>query len=117
MANRMLPLVQPITKDLVRHWKKIQRVSERLDKATSAKRRDLLEQIEKLTNKLSQNVGELESLGCIIDSYEEGIVDFRSEIEGEEVRLCWSLGEKEILYYHKPGETQRKRLLLKERLE
>lgn len=31
---------------------------------------------------------------------DEGLIDFPAIIDGEEVLLCWKLGEKDIEYYH-----------------
>ena len=43
-------------------------------------------------------------IGCIVKDADLGIVDFYSMYEGEEIFLCYKLGEKEIRYWHYPEE-------------
>ncbi len=38
--------------------------------------------------------------GAEIKSLEEGLLDFPSSCDGEDVLLCWKLGEEEINYWH-----------------
>ena len=42
----------------------------------------------------------LESKGCILKGFNEGLVDFRSLREGREVYLCWKVPEDRIRYWH-----------------
>jgi hypothetical protein len=42
--------------------------------------------------------------GAQIKSLEEGLLDFPSRRDGEEVLLCWKLGEEEIGYWHRADE-------------
>ena len=35
---------------------------------------------------------------------DDGLLDFPSLREGEEVLLCWRLGEEEIAFWHGPEE-------------
>lgn len=43
-------------------------------------------------------------MGCIVKDADLGVVDFYSMYEGEEIFLCYKLGEKEIRYWHYPEE-------------
>src|SRR5256885_14866207 len=43
---------------------------------------------------------EINAAGAQIKSLEEGLLDFPAERDGEEVLLCWKLGEEEIGYWH-----------------
>lgn len=59
--------------------------------------------------------GELEwviSRGIVLRDPETGLVDFPSERDGEDVYLCWRLGEPTIAWYHDrtTGFIGRKRL-------
>ncbi|HMW33826.1 MAG TPA: DUF2203 domain-containing protein [bacterium] len=43
----------------------------------------------------------LEKQGVIIKSIDEGLIDFPAiRANGEEVYLCWKLGEEDIFYWH-----------------
>ncbi len=48
--------------------------------------------------------GEVEALGVILRDPETGLVDFASVREGEQIYLCWRLGEERIAYFH-PRDT------------
>jgi hypothetical protein len=51
---------------------------------------------------LSRAVGELEAVGVILRDADQGLVDFPSIREGEEVYLCWLIEEAEIGFWHPP---------------
>ena len=48
-------------------------------------------------NRLAQ---EAESLGCELKDIDEGLIDFRAMVDGEEAYLCWKLGEPKIDWWH-----------------
>ena len=48
--------------------------------------------------------GDLESLGVILRDPETGLVDFASVRDGEQIYLCWRLGEERIEFWH-PRDT------------
>jgi hypothetical protein len=48
--------------------------------------------------------GEVESLGVILRDPESGLVDFASVRGGEQIYLCWRLGEDRIEFWH-PRDT------------
>jgi hypothetical protein len=48
--------------------------------------------------------GEIEGLGVILRDPETGLVDFASVREGEQIYLCWRLGEERIGHFH-PRDT------------
>ncbi|HEY2825484.1 MAG TPA: DUF2203 domain-containing protein, partial [Gemmatimonadales bacterium] len=45
-------------------------------------------------------IEELSLVGCVFKGFEEGLVDFRSTLNGREVFLCWKLGEAAVDHYH-----------------
>ena len=121
-AHKMLPLVSPITEELRTAWRQMVKSSKSLEKVFSADGpTDQLGKVaatmKKATKIVCKNLDELEKLGCTVESFKDGIIDFPSEIEGEEVMLCWKLGEPEVLHHHKRGETIRHRLLINQVLE
>jgi len=46
----------------------------------------------------------IQDTGCIVKDLEVGLLDFPSRIDGEEVYLCWKLGEDRIRFYHRQDE-------------
>ena len=49
---------------------------------------------------LRQAVHELLELGVLVKDLDAGLVDFPSIRDGEEVLLCWQLGEESIGWWH-----------------
>jgi hypothetical protein len=46
----------------------------------------------------------IHSTGCIVKDLEIGLLDFPARLHGEEVYLCWRLGEDRIRFYHRQDE-------------
>ena len=57
-------------------------------------------QCDKVTEQLAQTIDEIQQTGCLVKDLDSGLVDFPSLREGEEVYLCWKLGEAHIGYWH-----------------
>jgi hypothetical protein len=57
-------------------------------------------QCEKVAEQLAQTINEIQQTGCLVKDLETGLVDFPSLRGGEEVYLCWKLGEARIGYWH-----------------
>jgi hypothetical protein len=111
-ANELLPEVRLVAEELVEH-----RLAAR---AVAAKRaqlvtriagnggdfdpqepRELEEDFERETAAITEAVARLERLGVIVKDADRGLVDFPALREsGEEVLLCWQVGEDEIGYWH-----------------
>jgi hypothetical protein len=54
-------------------------------------------------------IEQVQSLGCVIKDLETGLVDFPTLLRGDEVFLCWRLGEAGIGYWHGVDEGFRGR--------
>jgi hypothetical protein len=111
-ANELLPEVRLVAEELVEH-----RLAAR---AVAAKRaqlvtriagnggdfdpqepRELEEDFERETAAMAEAVARLERFGVIVKDADRGLVDFPALREsGEEVLLCWQVGEDEIGYWH-----------------
>lgn len=122
-ANKMLSLVSPITEQMMSAWREAVISRERLKELLSSDNEnpklfaETAKSFSKATQTINKNLDELESLGCIVESYEQGIIDFPSEMDGEEIMLCWEFGEAEIQHHHKRGEDYTHRLLINQVLE
>jgi len=51
---------------------------------------------------LRQEVESLSAQGIILRDPESGLVDFPGRVDGEEVFLCWRLGEDRVAWWHGP---------------
>ena len=50
--------------------------------------------------RLKATVTRIQESGCVIKDLDIGLVDFPSLFRGEEVYLCWKLGEARIAFWH-----------------
>lgn len=59
---------------------------------------------EQHLERLKNTLGEIESSGAVVKDLDTGLVDFPTLLEGEEVYLCWKLGESGIGFWHRTTE-------------
>jgi len=108
-ANRTLPLVKKIVRDILLDVTQIRSYSK--NKSINI---DSDEKIEGLRNRIEGYIKELEEIGCSYKdwNFEIGLIDFPSIIDGNEVLLCWRSDEENILYYHsiEDGYAGRKKI-------
>ena len=50
--------------------------------------------------RLKAAIEEMAEIGCLVKDLEMGLVDFPTLLEGEEVYLCWRMGEPDIQFWH-----------------
>jgi hypothetical protein len=109
-ANRALPLVKAIVGDIVRQFRVVHELRQRLSALTVEHRRP---SSDPYSEELAQSQAELESQEEVLETYideltklgvelkgPDGLCDFYSMREGREVYLCWRLGEPEVLHWH-----------------
>ena len=53
-----------------------------------------------LTRRLKETLDEIHGLGCQVKDLDVGLLDFPTLYRGQEVLLCWKLGEPEIAWWH-----------------
>ncbi len=95
-ATRTLPLVRRIVEDILELARTMRAaIGEQEQFALTPELGAMREQMQALFD-------ELEELGCSYKdwSFDKGLVDFPSVIDGENVLLCWRSDEPELLYYH-----------------
>jgi len=112
-ANKALPLVRAIVQDIVDLYSDVREREQRL----SAMRRDTTgkhqqddpysEEVEQIRTELEKDVEKLEGfveelveLGVEFKDPVIGLVDFPANIDGQEVYLCWKLGESTVEFWH-----------------
>jgi hypothetical protein len=59
--------------------------------------------------RLRNAVEQLQDIGCLVKDLDTGLVDFPTLFRGQEVYLCWKLGEPSIEFWHGVDEGFRGR--------
>ena len=62
--------------------------------------RALEEEFEREGREVARCVEQLEGLGVLVKDLDRGLVDFPALRDGEEVLLCWEVGEDEVAFWH-----------------
>jgi hypothetical protein len=122
-ANQELLEIRPLVEELVAHRREQQRLeatrfelaakiagngggidSDVLAEAEHAEQRERVE--------VARCVNAIHGRGAIVKDVDEGLVDFPALRQGEEILLCWRLGEDEVAHWHglEEGFAGRKRL-------
>ena len=99
-ANRTLPLVRNIDKDIITYSTKLSQFTETLDDIENNPT------VEALISQIKEFINELSEIGCQYKGIFNGcgLVDFPSLMNGEPIMLCWKSDEPEIQYYHTEEE-------------
>ncbi len=50
--------------------------------------------------RLKEALEKIQELGCLVKDLDAGLIDFPTLFHGEEVYLCWKLGESGIGFWH-----------------
>jgi len=58
---------------------------------------------------LKQAIDKVHQFGCVVKDLDIGLIDFPTLFQGEEVYLCWKLGEAGIGFWHGVNEGFRGR--------
>jgi len=124
-ANKMLPLVRTIVRDVVATWgereslkRRIRRETRRTPRLGPEGRRsierinELNVELDAVEFRMERYKKELFELGCAIKDCEHGAVVFPAFVGDELVYLGWLFGENEIRHFHSIREpyTKRRRL-------
>jgi hypothetical protein len=57
-------------------------------------------ELESATMALARCVERIQAAGVLVKDLDQGLLDFPALREGEEILLCWHVGEDEIRYWH-----------------
>ena len=56
--------------------------------------------VDRLTAQIRQGIQEIQALGCVLKDLDMGLVDFPALRDGQEIYLCYRLGEERIAFWH-----------------
>jgi hypothetical protein len=59
---------------------------------------------ERCAGSIREALEGIEATGCIVKDLDTGLLDFPARIDGQEVYLCWRLGEDRIRFWHRQDE-------------
>ena len=110
-ANDALRDVRPLTEELVEHRRALvelqelqlsltQRIAGNGGNVEPRKLQELQERLDEEVAGIARCVARIHEAGALVKDLDEGLVDFPARREGEDVLLCWRLGEEEIGYWH-----------------
>jgi len=110
-ANEALATVRPLVEHMVAAKRALDEAQERSDVAARSiagngggiaprELGELHEEFERRAAVLAGIVDEIQELGLLVKDFDSGLVDFPSVRDGEEVLLCWQLGEDEVAFWH-----------------
>ena len=110
-ANALLEQVRPAAERLVEHRKAFSEAAARRAQLAThvagnggdldpGEVREDAEQMEREAEAVETAVNELSELGVLVKDLDRGLVDFPALRQGEEVLLCWQVGEDEVAFWH-----------------
>lgn len=104
-ANELLPFLAPTLVELREKFEEASRIRSKMATASRSNgwstARD--EWAEKLA-RVDELMDRITDWGIQLRDITTGLVDFPGFYEGEEVWLCWRLGEPEVSYWHRRDE-------------
>ena len=107
----MLAQVRPLVEHMVAAKRALDEAQERRDEVGRSisgngggippnELAELHDELERRAAVLAGIVEEIHELGLLVKDLDTGLVDFPSLRDGEEVLLCWQLGEDEVAFWH-----------------
>lgn len=115
-AEGLRAQVEPLLIEAIEARRKIEEVDKKLDELSEKIQRSggMLVPYERaaqwrreynhLADAIRNAVERIHATGCVVKDIEIGLLDFPSRINGQNVFLCWRLGEDRIRFYHSMDE-------------
>jgi hypothetical protein len=115
-AERLRAQIEPILIETIESRRKLAEVEEQLgvlgerihrsggllvSYETAARQRV---ECNRLAGAIQAALERIHSTGCVVKDIEVGLLDFPARMNGEDVYLCWRLGEDRIRFYHRQDE-------------
>ena len=108
-ANEILPEVKKKFNEVLSYKEKVLSIQKQIQQIQDSNNffRDFLEkkqELNRLVSSLYKAIEELEGIGVMIKSVDEGLLDFPSIKSKKEIWLCWKFGEDEVRFWHGKDE-------------
>jgi hypothetical protein len=110
-ANEALEEVRPLTEELVGHRRALVKLQQRQAAVTTRiagnggnvephELEDMQERLDEEVAGIARCVARIHEVGALVKDLDVGLVDFPATRDGEEILLCWRLGEAEVGFWH-----------------
>jgi hypothetical protein len=114
-ADRLLERVRPLLEALVAQRRALRQHQELLAEFQTRARGNggvargpemvaAKEAVDRLTAQIRRGIQEIQALGCLVKDLDMGLVDFPALRDGQEVYLCYRLGDERIAFWHGADE-------------
>jgi hypothetical protein len=111
-ANDLLARVRPLAEQMVEHRRRQRAAQERREAVlaritgnggdfTPTELAELAEDVEREATEVARAVRAITELGAQVKDLDTGLLDFPgTRPSGEQILLCWRLGEDEVAWWH-----------------
>ncbi len=123
-ATKMLPLLEKIVRDIMKTWEEIIHKRTELEcleknpdqnaQQVQEEAQELKSDLNRLIDRINSYIREVEQLGCFVEEFKRGIINFPSLYVGRKVFLCWKPGDSEVRYWHELDESYNERSLIRD---
>jgi hypothetical protein len=128
-ANRMLPLLRQIVRDITANWDliiykrtELECLEKGVDSGVVVQPKDvrdlslqnLKQDLNYLIDRINSYIREVEDLGCFVEEFKRGIINFPSLFNGRKVFLCWKPDEEGVSHWHELDESFNDRIRIKD---
>ncbi|MGD1835204.1 MAG: DUF2203 domain-containing protein [Nitrososphaeraceae archaeon] len=108
-ANEILPEVKKKFKEVLSYKEQVLSIQEQIQQVPDSnnffkKFLEKKQELNKMVSLLYKSIEELEDMGVMIKSVDEGLLDFPSIKSKQEIWLCWKFGEEEVGFWHGKDE-------------
>ena len=111
-AEELLPMIGSCLGEALERKKRIEALDEELSRAAAKimalggsippyeKLSATRSERERTLSELQKAITQIQETGCVVKDLDMGLVDFPSLRDGQEIYLCWKVGEQRIGFYH-----------------
>ena len=104
LAERMVGHRRALSVAQIRQAELVTRIATNGGDMSPGDVRDAAEAVAREADGIAECVRLLNGLGVQIKDMDEGLIDFPARRDGEDILLCWKVGEPEVAYWHGPDE-------------